>query len=360
MYGQVSKRIFCRLFLPRLSQHSRTLYSDKYLGFDMFQKKRIQTLQSIPDKKAFLNHIHDNVMTSPHNVMKEDIMKMIDMAENDQGLEDAGKLLSMSLKKQCLGYPPDFPQLMTMYLSACKMFNCPESATKMWFDDNMQQCGIFNLNNLRLRYFMILYEAQRYEEILALFRKLDQTNLHDDTFGMAALYKIGTKEAFKEAQSLYGRMIKNGGRATLIFALFAHNMGKLEVAYKALTNDNYTSKKSKFNTNLKLKILTKAERLKDALTLIRTEMLPMYACDSSFAIVYKVMQELAEKVKSSQDDELITEMTELCQILDDTVAMTEDSVEQLVFAPIDHGRKVKTAHQRKMSRVKRKDLYSED
>jgi hypothetical protein len=239
----------------------------------------------------------------------------------------------------------NFDATLNLFFLVCYTQKNVASAKEMFHNEVVIASGyIANCTILKIRYFTLLYEQELYQDLVDDFRTIEDPSLDEFTLAMAALCKIGTPEAFQESTDLFRRHTKNSktgkGRYRFIYAYFASQRGEYGMAYDAISArfgyDNLAHP-SMTSTNMKLHVLIEAERLDDALNIIRTDLL---AGDPSYKIVsFEVMSKLTTAVKSSGDSSMTDELTRLCQVLDDKANLTDQGIESIVFSPIKEVKK---------------------
>ncbi len=87
------------------------------------------------------------------------------------------------------------------FFTMCMKENYFSLAREVWTSPELVSSGMgVNLRNIRLKYLCLLYRNGLYEEVTETYDAInpDIRALDDTTIAIAALYKIGTDEAFKK------------------------------------------------------------------------------------------------------------------------------------------------------------------
>ena len=244
------------------------------------------------------------------------------------------------------------------FTALCKTMNLPDLAMEFFRDPLAKSSGILDNELARIRYFTLLYKSKMYEDLVQDFELIkDFSNKDDDTIVMAALYHIGTDEAFSKAAEIVSnhqrerdRMRKlrrgKGFRGLYIYSYFAMKRGEFGIAYDVLTNYKFINVGNRLSTNMKLAILTNVERFEEAFTLLRTDISESRSLNRNGKpykkqILYEAMENLAKGLKASDPDgasNLSKEFTELCRTLDNHAVLVESTLEELVFSEIQSGK----------------------
>jgi hypothetical protein len=200
-----------------------------------------------------------------------------------------------------------------------------------------------------LNHFQLLYDHGHYQELVEKYKKLAKVgNAVYMTIVMAALCKIGTPEAYKQAtefradEFLIPKEV-DSSRAFEFFAWFSIQTGHYDAALETLkkkeqpTNASEKLKSvkasSKIRKNVILTALVKSGKVDICLSEISNELRnyskfgfkPVYPSD--------LIQGLAEAVK--HDEKLREKYKELQKDLEEKGTVEKATVEELVFRPID-------------------------
>ena len=156
---------------------------------------------------------------------------------------------------------------------------------------------------------------------------------------MATLYKLGSSEAFKEADEFVkNKQIDQNDRDSeitirRIYTLFAIKQEKYDLAYDELLKERNLF----YLTHLKILVLIKSNRVKDAFNVLNTyvnQVIPKFKGNGGrLGIVHEVMKMLSDKIRESDDDEIKKLFTELLPKLDGNANLVEDSLEALIVRP---------------------------
>ncbi len=274
------------------------------------------------------------------------VFQLVDLANEEEDARFLARVLRSYLTS---GRPiPDLTLHYSWFFSLCKSENFVIAAREVFNDPEVRRSRILDHSFLLpLRYYTLLYESKAYDEIVQDLAPKAANNSNFVTLTMAALYKIGTDDAFGRASSLFqeitslnklGKPTLRNCRGLFIFALFAYNMGEYGLAYDVLTTGKMAEIRwTKYSSNLRLAILTDTNRLDDALLLIRTEFLPH---DSkrirSTQICFEAIEKLTLAVKVNENSSQIAkELVRICALLDEKANVATCSLEDIILEPVD-------------------------
>ena len=184
-----------------------------------------------------------------------------------------------------------------------------------------------------------MYDNGLYQEVVDSFLKFQDVADHDElAVFMAALYKVGTEEAFEVASKFrHGHLIK---RASEIYVLFAINQGEFAVAddllyakEALLTRESKPEETTtrKVTSNLILLLLVKSGRLEAAFKLLRERNRNFKNCGQKMKIPLEIMKLMSEAVKASEDQKLLREYSKLCLDLNECGELEDKTVENYVL-----------------------------
>ncbi len=333
---------------------SRGMFTDEYLGLDTFKRKRNSILlmeEGNKGRREFLDGIGATFQESGmKNIFSDDLVRVLDLAETEDDVALASKMLRAGMAEMESGGRdmPELPKYISLFFSLCMVDNNVATATEMWMSDELKQTGFEkNLRNLRVKYMTMMYKNGLHQDVVDTFKSTPEElrSLDDTTLVLAALYQLGTDDAFKYASEVMAktrlgklpREVNSAGfRGMFIYAYFAVQRGELGLAYDILVDKRRSSRSSMFSSNLKLLILTKVVRLNEALQVIKLEMLPGPSGKRK-VVCFEVIQGLAAAIKDadSSNSELGKEFTALCKKLDESSELCEQSMEEMLLQPLE-------------------------
>lgn len=174
---------------------------------------------------------------------------------------------------------------------------------------------------------------------MKIIKEIENVSAKLSMIYMASLYKLGSFEAFKEADEFVkNRQIDQNKRdceitIRQIYTLFAINQEQYELAYDELLKERSLF----YLTHLKILVLIKSNRLKDAFNVLNTyvnQVIPKFKGNGGrLGIVHEVIKMLSDKILESDDDEMKKLFTDLMSKLDDNANLVEDSLEALIVRP---------------------------
>ena len=350
MNGIVSKVFFFTSASKRAVSITtiRNIFTKEYLGMEFLTKKhnesRVEAGQNILKIKY-------NIMTSYKRKGIKNLRKY--GIQNYMGLVDCEKdMANLSIiVEDFLAHPGDFKDktrmlcncIQTCYLRRDLKYSriLSEGAFFQYFDKH----PIAQLTHLQ-----ILYDHGHYQELVDKYKKLTKVkNAAQMAIVMAALCKIGTQEAYKQAteikkldEILMPKEVE-GGRPQELFAWFSIQMGHYDIAIETLRKKKQPSTvneklkgvkaSSKSRANIILFALVKSGNVEICLSDMSNE-LKNYT-KFGFTPVYssELIQEIAEAVK--HDEKLSETYKELPNDLEEKGKVENATVEDMVFRPID-------------------------
>jgi hypothetical protein len=261
---------------------------------------------------------------------------LLDVVDTEENLRLVATILRSSLQ-QGARQISEIDLLFKRLFVTCKILNSVDVAKETWADPELRISGIVHNNkNTRLTYLTILYDNGLYEELAKDHQCLSSSvpQFNERSILLAALYKIGTPEAFQLAEETVKNADKthgNNARYNYIFALFACKLGEYGRAYDAVSSR--FDKPHFLRTNLKLKVLVEVGRLEEAVLLLRTEML---ARGGRPIVVFEVVKHLVGEVKEkcADNQRLVQELDSAVIGLDSVAHIIEESLEETILKPI--------------------------
>ena len=255
------------------------IYSDAYLSIDQVREKRAKKRNRIREPGQFIRAARKDFNEyGIRNMLISDLYRMADDAETEDDLLLVVNVLRNFLKSSC-AISQDFSQIVTRMLDVCFVLNSVKAANEMWHDPELSPFLIGD--KPRLRYMVLLYNNGHYSSLAQLAKENPQCVVFPQSHViLAALYKIGTREAFELAKTCF--YVQNiwpkrgdfhrGRRSTLLYAFFAYRMGELAHAYEVLNNPIFRRGQNNLSMNIQLQILADMGRFQDALLLIRNRL----------------------------------------------------------------------------------------
>merc|ERR1711874_391165 len=165
-----------------------------------------------------------------------------------------------------------------------------------------------------------------------------------------ACYKVGTRESLKTALTILGgKGSKNdqhffsspglkssqsiSKKGSLAIAWLAHSLGEYRLAFDIVNKQEATHNATLLLVNIKLMILADSGRLREGVTYLRTAYLSGSSRRESRVVCYCAVSNLLEKVRMSQDKQLLQELMEIVNMLDEVAVVVNTEVEELVMRP---------------------------
>ena len=348
-------------------QNRRTIFSSNYIGLDNFLRERSSLILKYQAAIGSQNEAHfkesfreDFETKGLSSIFSEDIGKFIDVADSPEDLR-----LLYSILIACIDSDSRFifnlTQLINMYFLLCYHLDTVEEAINMWKDPSFGNSTYKSHGIIKLRYLMVLYNNQKYQEIVDEVREPGAKFFFDHyTVAMAALAKLTTTDSLTEAKNMcaYVKIHCRGkfGRFLFLYAWKAYNMGEFGLAHDLLDQ----RKIGPLYCNLKVAVLADTKRIGDAFQVLRSTLLSP-GPDGQIKrgiISFQVMKKLADCVSVHGDEASRKELAVLCADLDRLATMSNDSLEQMVFQLVDSKRKDTSPRKRKHRRAR--DLEHND
>uniref|UniRef100_A0A6G1SL60 Pentatricopeptide repeat-containing protein 2 n=1 Tax=Aceria tosichella TaxID=561515 RepID=A0A6G1SL60_9ACAR len=338
-----------------ISSSSRNLYTDSALGIRKLdrlqdQKSQLFTGQS---RDRYIERLNDYLKAGDvESIYKDDLVNLIGIANTEQDLDLIEQIVSKSDPKTSPFFQGWGALLMRLYYK----MNQLDRAYKNVKD--VKRFGeFFNLRSCYKVLMTMLYDAKRYDTILEIFHlsqerlryseNIQVTDQNEDdnmferdlsTIAFAALAKINNQDALKQAEVLYNKLTANsrtiGLRPSSCFAYIACSNDQPKLALNLISNTpnrNYISLRE-----LKIVSLIKLGRYDDILLQLR-EYVANIKRESNLLLrsTYDIIQENLTKI---QDDAVRQELNDLLIEIKENGHVSETTIEELIFKPIDQER----------------------
>ena len=314
--------------MVKVCQWPRNLFSEEYLGIDVYKKNSNKASIKImnPDaKKQRIFEMHKNSgikMLSTNDVL--DVLDVIESVEDTQRTIELIKEITANPVRKI----DRKAMLVGRMIRYCYVGNHVQEAKDLIQDVNSRK--VISGPTISI-YLCMLFNAEKYQDIADFFKveveKNDGVEMNKDEcyILMSALYKIATPEAFEMAMKAY-QSDRNYTRMLLV--LFAANLGECGVALDILSD----IKSSFYISNLKLYVLAKSGRIEDAVDYLNEDILR--SGRKTLDYFYDVINTLSQEVRNIEDMELKAKYTELCIKMDDCANMISDATleDRLIFS----------------------------
>jgi len=233
--------------------------------------------------------------------------------------------------------------LILTFISVCLHLGNVEAARTLWLDERFAQSPHKLDRRIRRRYLTLLYRNEYYQvvinEVMSEVRQLlahEAMSVDDITLAMASVARLRGPDCQQIAKELFAvakRGNIKGGRFIHLYAWMSYAEGNHALAHDLMTGR--FSRLGPFSTNLRLAILADLNRTQDAFNLLRAS---MGACRGRHQVkLYREsMKKLADAVESQRHDNATKkEFAQLCCQMDNVAIMTNATLEEEVFRPID-------------------------
>jgi len=342
--------------------HRRLIYSDSFLAMDSFAHAVGKEKDRIADPDRFAQQFRQTYEREGlHGLFLDDIQKFVCCVETKQNLDLLGQVVKAVVSDNRRD-PKVVHQRIKAYLRLCLRLDADlEAARSLWNDPAFYQSGFKRHHcTLHLLYYVILYRNQCYQELVdeVLPRLMDEESqmqpgetVLQATLAIAALAKIRTPDSLALVRKVNKAAVRKGwqggGRARLIYAFLAHKSGEHGEAHDLLDLDR---PKSSLVNNLLISILTAAQRVDEAFGVLDKDVL---ADGNHFRRVLskEVMTSLADAVVD--DPVLSDKFADICVQLDEKATMTDETLEEMIFEPINRSKHKPTSRPRTRSENRR-------
>jgi len=343
MYGIISKILF-----PTASRavNTRNIFTKEYLGLSFLQEKQYES-----HAKAGKNtvKIKDNFLKSYKQrglkgLRRYDILNYMALVQGEKDMANLSRVVEDSLAQA--GDPKHKRTVLCQCIRTCYLRGdvkysrlLSEGAFFQTFDKN---------SIAQLTHFQLEYDHGHYQELVDKYKKLTKVeNAARMTIVMAALCKIGTAEAYKQAtefradEFLFPKEV-DSGRAIELFAWFSIHMGHYDTAIETLKKkkqpSNFSDKiksvkaASKIRQNIILFALVKSGKVDICLAEISNQLKNYSKFGFTPEYPSELIQGLEEAVK--RDEKLSETYKELQKDLEEKGTVEKATIEELVFRPI--------------------------
>ena len=219
-----SHRVLCKSILLQQYQ-KRTIFHASFMTFDKVQKKQKEFLASCDDVKANFQAIKHNYEKGGIEVLtKNQVHNLMALALGNPECNDKELVKSVvkSFNNDLDRELKSRKEIIKSYMHFCYQNQDIKSAQEI--PDHIMPLEEFQTMNM-LTLMIMLYDAGLYENVHEIFKKgKDNCNSipayeRQYTIVMAALYQLGTEEAFREAIIIKNEAmekIKNSKKGTYL------------------------------------------------------------------------------------------------------------------------------------------------
>jgi len=353
-----SHRFLFRRCLLQPSQ-TRTIFDESYLSLEGLQSKQKEFLASCNDVKAHFENIQRNFQKGGIEVMTQNqVFDTINSAKENEECNDKEYIKNI-VKSFCQDIDRDEKakkQVIKSFMYLCYTNQDHENAKEI--ADLAMSMNIMSSNTKHI-YLHLLYNAGLYENVFTAIKMTkDDSSFAENTYttALAALYQLGTDEAFRDAMELKKEMLqdsrsyvekckrekklktnKNGThrdfgffRGASLAGWFAVEKGKYGIAVDFFENMDDIS-----NLNLNIMCYAKAKSgdaegaIKEMSSVVRKS-----KGRWKVEVCSEVMDVISEEVKYFDSPDLKEQFSKLCSLLDKGATLTETSIREEILRPI--------------------------
>ncbi|KAL1502192.1 hypothetical protein ABEB36_007370 [Hypothenemus hampei] len=324
-------------------QDVKYLFSKASLGLDGFsqQSEKIKLqLNNIADK--FREKMSEYVTIDSKNmIFTEDLKNMVHLTENDQDIQLTVEMLKKYNKQNKslrFGNYVFGPVVMRMFY----VHNKPDLALECFKSEELT--GIFDQHISFQLLLDLLYENQRYQEMLDVFQIISEKQLEGQKYPknvivliLAACYKLNNQESLDWALKLWTQLSEVGHipmrRASTFCAGLAFNQGKPDIALEILSsvrNQNYTTVR-----NLKVVALAEIGRLDDVIPILKFVLSDDTPQNENVHTFNRdVLEKVKQAVSKSNNPEITLEFNRVEQMLIKQGHVSQTSLDEQLCSEI--------------------------
>lgn len=336
------------------SASSRNLYTDNALGISKLDRLRTQKNELFmgSSRDRYIERLSNYLKSGDvESIYKDDLVNLIGIANDEHDLDLIEQIVTKSDPKTSPFYQGWGALLMRLYY---KMNQLERAYTNM---RDVERFGeFFNLRSCYKVLMSMLYDAERYDDVLEVFRLSQERLRHgesqaldqnDEEVGVerdlcavafAALAKINNQDALKQAEELYNKLSAGsrtlGLRPASFFAYIACSNDQPKLALNLISNTpnrNYISLRE-----LKIVSLIKLGRHEDILLQLR-EYVSNIKREHNLLLMstYDIIH---ANISHIQDESVRQELNDLLVEIKENGHVSDTTIEELLFKPIDQER----------------------
>jgi hypothetical protein len=190
----------------------RTIFDESYLSLEGIQSKQKEFLASCNDVKAHFDNIQRNFQRGGIEIMtKNQVIDTINSATENEQCNDK-EFIKTIVKSFCQDIDRDEKaklQVIKLFIYLCYLNEDHENAKEI--ADLALSMNIMSQNAKGI-YLQLLYKAGLYENVFTVIKmteEKDDYNFQGNIYSLAlaALYQLGTDEAFRDAMELKKKMV---------------------------------------------------------------------------------------------------------------------------------------------------------
>jgi len=346
-----------------LSLLNRPLFCDTFHGVDKIAGKVAKQKLLISNPVVFKEKIRNNFEKSGlRNIFSEEVEKFQLLCEDKEDLDFALALIDKSLSSDFSSVRMDdysFENIL-LYFQICYLKNLPNQALKGWKNPTLKSTTLLENNKTISRlHFDLLFNNAMYQEIVdEFFSNINHNVKHSGptTLTSLACYKLGTRKSLEQSIRILSLSnshdVTVGKRCTKSAALLAYNLEEYAVAHDIIKK--YGGKGVLFNDTLELMVLAAAGRLEEAILFFRVNFVPRLSDEEGRKVLYCGVEKLIVAVKENGDKEMLKEVMEMVFVMDKTVTVRNETLEDILFDTITSDRSKENSNHRNERRKRSK------
>ncbi|XP_018324120.1 pentatricopeptide repeat-containing protein 2, mitochondrial [Agrilus planipennis] len=324
-------------------ENIRTLFSAANLGIDKFIEVRENVRRQLGDiSSKFKDKMQQySNESSTSMIFTEDLKNMIYLTNNDEDVQIVAQMMkkfNQQNKQLRFGNFIFGPVVMRMF----HVLNKPEEAISCFKSAELQ--GFFDQLMSYQILLDLLYENQKFNEMLEIFKSIQEKQLQGIKFPknsvvlvLAACYRLNTPESYDYAAKLWQELNEVGHqsmrRAITFFAGLALNQGHPEQAIEIISscnNQNYTTIR-----NIKVSALCDLGRVEDCIPLIKSVLNTDTPSQNTVQTFNKdVIEKVKAAIEKSNSDELKSEMNRIEKFLQEEGHISQLTLDEQLCSEI--------------------------
>jgi len=263
------------------------------------------------------------------------------------------------------------------YYQLCHLLDAPDWALELLDDENVKQINPMSSTLACYSHLLVmnlLFKSKQYSDVVTIYEEMDLSQYEKSyethsilTLTMLALIKSDKTVAFEKATMFLEsylnvknpiELLSHGmGRLTYIYAWLACLDGNYLTAYEIVHVESKDMKRS-LKTNLKMFTLLKMDKTIDAIFVLE-DVIEIYDGPERLShrkpkFCKEVIQLLVQAVNKSQDKEVISRLKSIFSKLDYVAEITGESIEDLLFLPVDNVGSVQRKRVTELDALKRR------
>eukprot|EP00092_Neocalanus_flemingeri_P021650 GFUD01023483.1.p1 GENE.GFUD01023483.1~~GFUD01023483.1.p1 ORF type:complete len:396 (-),score=68.00 GFUD01023483.1:9-1196(-) len=344
-----------------MPQRPRFIYTDRYLGLIAVRAIKSEELSKLQERQNLQNLMNRIVSSADNGLLLSSDVESIGLLVGSF----SDLIIYKNLLKRFIELNQDSKISMVnaaahvnKFFQLCHLLEHPGLALEFLEDRNIKQIMLMSHSLACYSYLLLmdlLFKSNKYREVIEVFEEMDLSQFEKDSethsilsLAMLALIRLNNPGAFAKATLFMEsyldvknpiELLAHGkGRLTYVYAWLACKDENYQTAYEIIHTEPSAIKRTP-KTNLKLFTLLKMDKTVDAILYLENGVIDNYDDSHSHQkpkICREVVQLLVKAVDESKDKEHISRLRSIFSKLDYVAEITGDSIEDLLFMPVDN------------------------